>query len=197
MLEDDAELDGEDLDGVDLTGAEADGVHLTRCTFRSVLLTGTRLGRVRMRGVRFESCDLSGALLDEAVLTDVAFDRCRMTGFVLSGRVADLRVTGCKLDDAVLRGITGSGVVVEDTTLLEADLQRVALTGGSRFDRCDLRGADVARSRVRGVRLTGCRLDGLRGASGLAGAVVDPTELVPLGMALLAEHGIVVEDVER
>lgn len=195
MLEDDAELDGEELVDLDLSGVEADGVHLTACTFRSVLLTGARLGAIRMRGVRFQGCDLSGALVDAAMLSDVTFDRCRMTGFVLTGRVAEVRFTDCKLDDAVLRPITGSGVAMEGTTLVGADLSGMALTGSS-FDRCDLTGVDVSRSRVKGLRLTGCRIDGLRGATGLAGAVLDATEVVPMGWALLADLGITVAQEE-
>lgn len=195
MLVDEAELDGVEIDD-DLSGCEADGVHITSSTFRGALLTGARLARPRLRGVRFVGCDVSGALLEDAVLADVTFERCRMTGFVLSSaRLADVRFHECKLDDAILRPVTGSGVHLVDTTLVAADLSGMVLRSSS-FERCDLAGADVARSRVKGVRITGCRLEGLRGATGLAGAVIDPTEAVPLGQALLAELGVVVDDGE-
>jgi len=43
---------------------------------------------------------------------------------------------------------------------------------------------------VPGLRLGGSRLDGVRGALHLRGAVIEGAQVLPLGVSLLAELGI-------
>jgi uncharacterized protein YjbI with pentapeptide repeats len=71
---------------------------------------------------------------------------------------------------------------------LEASLDHVEMTG------CDLTGADVTRARMDGVRFRSSTLDSLTGATALAGATIDPAQLVPLALSLFGELGIGLDD---
>ncbi len=63
------------------------------------------------------------------------------------------------------------------------------------FRGSDLRGAIVVGARVQGADFRGCDLGDLRMRSGdLAGAIIDPTQLIAVARSLAAILGIVVRD---
>ena len=64
---------------------------------------------------------------------------------------------------------------------------------GARLLRCDLTGAEFSNAK-HGARLHGSKLDSVLGATALAGAIIDSTQLVPLATGLFGGLGIVIDD---
>ena len=77
-----------------------------------------------------------------------------------------------------------------DTDFYEAVLAKSALEG------CDLRGSDFSKAAVRGLRLGGSNLEGVRGAMSLAGVVVARNQVLPLALSLFGDLGIELQDEE-
>ena len=77
--------------------------------------------------------------------------------------------------------------------MVGADLARATLRRSAIFD-SDLTDATFEGAHLEGARLHGSRLEGLRGAEGLAGAVIGSSQVVPLAIPLLAASRIRVDD---
>jgi uncharacterized protein YjbI with pentapeptide repeats len=92
-----------------------------------------------------------------------------------------------------LRMATSTGLRLVGCDVRHGDLYAADLPSSKLFD-CDLTGADLTGAMFAGSELHRSRLDGLIGVLALQGVVVDPTQAVMIGNALLAEHGIVVTD---
>jgi len=178
-----------DLSGLVAGDVEVDGSRLVRCA-----LTGSTLDRMRMTDVVIEGCELSGAVLDQATLTRVEVRDCRMSGLVLSrAKLRDVAFVRCRLDEASFRMAKTERVVFEECDLRRADLYEAELSGAA-LTRCDLTGAELSGAKLRGARLHGSTLLDLRGAGSLAGALIDPDQVVPLSWSLLNALGIVVDE---
>lgn len=177
--------------------AELDAAEVRESVLAEVDLSGRVLRGFAARDVRFERCDLSGALLDSASLQRVEFVGCRMTGTVLSAAsLTDVVVTECRADLANLRMARASYLLVDRTSLREAEFYSAALERSALLD-CDLGAANFSAASLTEVDLHGCDLDGVRGATSLAGASIAPEQIIPLATALLADTGIAVTDQPR
>ncbi len=188
----DAHDDWEDerVVGGDLSGADAPSARFTRCELAGVALTGARLRGLALVDVLFEDCELSGALVQEAWLQRVEFRNCRMAGVVFAqSHLSHVRFVDCKLDEASFRLAELDHVHVSGCSLVEADLYEATVASGF-LERCDLTGADFAKANVRGLRLGGSTLDGVRGALSMGGAVIEGAQVLPLALGLLGELGI-------
>jgi hypothetical protein len=192
VVEDDVEWSGVEVTG-DLGGAvgcdvEVDGSRL-RCA-----LTGATLDRLRLTDVVIEDGELSGAMLDEAILTRVEVRGCRMSGLVLSrAKLWDVVFVRCRMDEASFRMVKAERVVFDECDLRRADFYDASLPGAV-LRRCDLTEVELSRADLRGARLHGSTLLDLRGAGSLTGAVIDPSQVVPLSASLLAALEITVDD---
>jgi uncharacterized protein YjbI with pentapeptide repeats len=181
---------------LDLAGQEADGVRLTRCELHRVVLTGAHLRRLALVDVLAVDCDLSGAFLHEALLQRVEMRNCRMSGIVLTqSNLSHVRLVECKLDEANLRLAQADHVRISDSSLVEADFYEAVLTK-SAFDGCDLRRSDFSKASVRGLRLGGSKLDGVRGAMSMGGVVVAGDQVLPLALGLFGDLGIEIQNDE-
>src|SRR6476619_8175040 len=117
-----------------------------------------------------------------------------MSGIVLAGgRLRDVVLKGCKLDEANLRGTVGERIRFEGCVMTGADLSGVRYTGARMVD-CDLSRAEFAAAQLRGARLHGSELEGIRGAESLKGVVIGSTQLVPLALRLFQSLGITIDD---
>lgn len=156
-------------------------------------ITGLRVGRanlreLRMDSVEFAGCDLSGASFIVGKWSRVRFTNCK----VLSGQFEDLTFEDvvfdrCKLDYALFQNVTAKGsVIFRDCLLDEAwfagcDLSKAA------FDGCRMSVTSFSGSSARGMDLRGNDLSAIRGVASLKQAVIEPSQTLQLGLALVGD----------
>jgi uncharacterized protein YjbI with pentapeptide repeats len=178
----------------DVSASGANNVEISGSLFRAARLTGIDLPGITIRDCRFENCELSGAVLDAARMIRVEFVDCRLSGAVLSdARLDDVRMVDCRCEGLLLRmtALKRSEFRRCDLTNAEfydARLQHVSLVDG------DLSCADFSRAQLDQVRLRGSVLADLRGGASLRGAIIDPGQIVPMGLVALDALGISVDD---
>ena len=174
--------------------ADAERVSITRSTLVGVRLTGVQLRRPELTDVALVDCDLAGAVVEEGWFVRVSFTRCRLSGADLGGaELTDVRFVDCQLDELGLRMVAAARLVVEGCSATGVDLYRARLAG-STWNRTDLTGAELSGADLARARLHGSTIAELRGASALKGAVIDPDQVVAVGLALIADSGIVIDD---
>jgi len=183
------ECHDERLVDTDLTG----DVEIAGCELRGVRITGADLERLRLVDVVLVDCELSGATLYESSLVRVELRNCRAAGLVIAqAQLTDVVFLECKLDDANLRFVRAERVRFDDCSLVGADCYEATCAATS-FSNCDLTNAEFSNATMVGVRLEGSRLDTVRGASSLAGAIVTTDQVLPLALGVFADLGIVVD----
>lgn len=196
------ELDGlEDHDGwseAAITGyavaADAEHVQISRSTISSTRFTGASLRRLELTDVVVANSDFAGAVLEELSLTRVSFTNCRLSGADLGGaRLTDVRFTDCQLDEVALRMVRAERLAVSGGTAAKVDLYRAEVQG-SRWHDVDLTGADLSGAKLARARLQGSTIIDVRGAKALEGTVIDHEQVVSVGLALMADAGIEVEE---
>ena len=181
----------------DLSGCVADQVEIAACELRGVLFTGSELERLRLVDVVATDCEFSGTITHQASMVRVEFRNCRMSGLVASdSRLSSVQFIDCKLDDANFRFATGDQIVFDRCSLAGADFYEATLTA-SAFDSCDLTRAQFSKATVRGVRLAGSRLEGLRGAIAMSGVVLGSDQVLPMALSVFSDLGIVIEHEDR
>lgn len=199
---DSLEIDGlEDHDGWTeraITGsaiaADAEHVSIARSTLTNVRFTSASLRKFDLSDVVVTNVDFAGAVLEELSLNRVAFVACRFNGADLGGAIlTDVRFTDCQLDESALRMVRAERLAVTGGSAKEVDLYR-AWMNGSRWHDVDLAGADLSGAHLERARLQGSTLTDVRGAKALQGAVIDHEQVVTVGLALIAESGIEVEE---
>ena len=180
----------------DFAAHVAERVQLTRCELHRVVLTGAQLRGIGLVDVRVTDCELSGAYLHEARLHRVEFRNCRMAGVVLSqSNLNNVRFVECKLDGGNLRLAQADHLEMSDCSVVDADFYEAVLTQ-SALTACDLRASDFSKASVKGLRLAGSKLDGVRGAMSMAGVVVAGDQVLPLALGLFAELRIDIDNDE-
>jgi uncharacterized protein YjbI with pentapeptide repeats len=187
-------VEDRELTGIDLSGQEAGSCRFLRCRFEQVNLSETRLPGMHLGG-----CELIGV---EAIVArwrgldarDVTIRRSGMSGLqVEEGELRDVRFEAAKLDLASFRHARLEDVTLTDCSMPEADFYGARLRN-VRFERCDLSRASFDQARVESVDLRSSTVLDLRGLAGLAGATIDPTQLVELAPGLAHAIGLRVED---
>jgi uncharacterized protein YjbI with pentapeptide repeats len=161
------------LRGDDLSGSRLEGASLTHCTFEAIEADVARWRGLSARTTAFRDARMTGVQLNESTLREVVFEQTR-------------------LDMANFRLARLERVTFRDCSLTEADFGDAQLDS-VRFERCRLRGATFRDARCRSTDLRGCSLEAIEGAGGLAGATIDPVQLMELAPALARHVGLVVE----
>lgn len=199
---DEVELDGfQDHDGWSesaisgyAVAADAEHVNISRSTISTARFTGANLRRLELTDVVVANSDFAGAVLEELSLNRVSFTNCRLSGADLGGATfADVRFTDCQLDEVALRMVRAQRLAVSGGTAAKIDLYRAELQG-SRWHDVDLTGADLSGAKLARARLQGSTIVDVRGAKALEGAVIDHEQAFPVGLALLADLGITVDE---
>ena len=175
---------------------DIDDLEVIGCTLEGVALTAVSARRLRLTDVVLRGCELSGIDLTEARFRRVRLEGCRAAMLdVGMAAIEDLVVVDCKLTEAGLRMATIERSRFEGCDMVAAELGGARLDAVT-FDGCDLTGADVAGASMQAVRFPRSALDELRGAPSLAGASVDPAQVLPVALALFGALGIGLEDPE-
>ncbi|WP_421118076.1 pentapeptide repeat-containing protein [Aquihabitans daechungensis] len=196
------ELDGlQDHDGwseVAVAGsaiaADAEHVTFSRSTITNVRFTAANLRRLELTDVVVTSCDLAGVVLEELSLDRVAFVNCRFTGADLGGAsLTDVRFTDCQLDEVAMRMVRAERLAVSGGTAVKIDLYR-ATAIASRWHDVDLTGADLSGAKLARARLQGSTIVDVRGAKALEGTVIDHEQVVTVGLALIADAAITIDE---
>lgn len=184
----------EDVDWIGGAPGSVSDVEIIRSRLTGVTLTGLELADLRLLDVELVECELSGTVLTGARWERVVLRRCRMSGLVAAElRATDVRLDGCKADQAWLRASVLDRCELVDTDLRGADLYGARVTR-SAFRRCDLTELDVSASHFEQVSLHGSTVDRLKGAESLQGLTIGSDQLVPLALPILAARGITVDD---
>lgn len=174
--------------------ADAERVGISRSSLVGVRITAARLHRLELTDVTLTDCDLAGVVVDEATMVRVAFNRCRLSGADLGGaQLTDVRFTDCQLDDLGLRMVAAARLVVEGGSAARVDLYRARVPGSS-WLRTDVTGADLSGADLARARLHGSTIMDVKGAAALKGTIIDPTQVVAVGIALIADAGITVDE---
>ncbi len=185
---------GLDVTG-DLTGTARRGLEVRGCSL-TLRASGLDAEGARIADARIAHSELSGVLLGEAHLNRVELVECRLSGADLGrAHLRDTRVVGCRLDDVNLRMLDADRVVFEQCELARADFGAARLAHVAFLD-CDLTDVDFAKATASAVRLHGSRLDGLRGATALRAARIDPDQALAFGLRVLLEMGVVIAERE-
>jgi uncharacterized protein YjbI with pentapeptide repeats len=193
-LEDETDLDGVNLRAVTFGHDEPTDVTIKASRLAGVSLTGASLTRLSLVDVVLEDCELSGLTLTRARFERVELRNCRGQGLVAPGLVTrGLRAVDCRLDQAYLVDATLERATLESCDLRAADLSGARLIG-AHIERCNLEGATVSRVKAAGLALHGSRVDDLRGADSLKGAIIGPDQIVDLALPLFAAIGITVAE---
>lgn len=199
---DEVELDGlEDHDGWSesaITGyavaADAEHVNISRSTIATTRFTGANLRKLELTDVVVANTDFAGAVLEELSLNRVSFTNCRFSGADLGGaHLIDVRFTDCQLDEVGMRLVRAERLAVSGGTAAKIDLYRAQLAG-SRWHDVDLTGADLSGAKLARARLQGSTIVDVRGAKALEGAVIDHEQVVAVGLALIGDAGIEVDE---
>ena len=198
-LRDPEMVDGTEWAGVDVTGdiggdPDVEYVEVARARLAGLRLTGRRIDHLRMVDVLVEDCELSAVTIPAAHLTRVEFRRCRLSGLSAPNlKARHVRFTDCRADGTSFRMSSWEVAELSSVDLRDADFHASGLAGVRLLD-CDLTRADVSKASLAGAALHGSKLEGLRGADALRGAVIAGDQVMALTVPLLLAMGIVVDD---
>ncbi|MPV38019.1 pentapeptide repeat-containing protein [Georgenia subflava] len=185
------------LSAVDLTGADLLGAGLDEVQVEASALERVRGASGSWRHTTFVDCRLDGSDLANLRAEDLTLVRCslrevRLTGAQLPGvRLRGVLLEGAQASLSSWRGALLQHVVLRGCDLREADLTDAVLTDVLLED-CDLSGAQLSGVRCEHVHLSGCRVSGLGGVSGLRGASVAEADAYELLPVLARELGITI-----
>jgi uncharacterized protein YjbI with pentapeptide repeats len=178
----------------DFTDRWGEDRSLERSRMVQAQLIGAASNRLRAIDVRIEASDLSGSDFDESTFTRVVFHECRLSGAIFTRcSFRDVLFSGCRLNQANFAMSEASTMVFEDSDLQESDFYSASLNS-SRFLDCNLTGAQFSKASTSSVRFHGSTLAELKGAQGLAGAVIESAQVLPVALAVLSELGIQIDD---
>lgn len=176
-----------------LANRVARNVRFERVHLHDTDLNHTRLDGLVLADVRLESCDLANSAWRGASIDRVELIGCRLTGLDLAeASLRNLVARRCGGSLVSFRFAEVKSSRFEDCVLTEADFQDAKLPAVI-VRGCDLSGASLYGASLVGADLRGSQLDGLRmRATDLAGAVIDPIQLVVLARTLASLAGITV-----
>lgn len=171
------------------TGQVAERLSFEETLLKQVGLHATELAHARFSDCRLQECDLANANWFQGDLVRVELLNCRLTGLrTIEARWQDVLFKDCQASLAQFRFSTFKAARFEHCDLSDADFQGADLSGVAFID-CDLNRAEMSQAKLAGADLRGCVLDGVHvGLNELKGAIIDPSQALPLVQAF----GIVV-----
>ena len=190
------------------------GFRLEEVCLRALSLAQLDAGSGSIKAAHLADVDLGGSRLRALELVDVVAERidcangdwggararrstfadCRLTGLNLAeANLEHVSFRACKLDYANLRHSSLESASFVDCLLNGADFQGAAIRT-TRFSGCSLLEADFSSAKLASVDLRGSELAPAGSLLGLAGAIIDPLQLMEIARPLAAELGMIVEE---
>ena len=194
---DDGRWTAVELEGASLAGIEARSLDFEEARLVACDLGAARLSRLGLLDCELVRCNLANLVARDSSMTRVVCADSRLTGFQWpEGDARDVLLRDCRADLASFRFATLQRTTFAGCVLRDADFQGARLESVCFLD-CDLSGASFAGARFERSELRGCRLDGLRGVEGLAGAALEWPAIVELAGTFAAALGVrVIDDAE-
>lgn len=167
---------------------------IERSTLSGVGFTGVTIERLDLVDCRFDRCEVSGAMISGVTADRVTFDQCRMSGLTAAdSTLNDLVFTGCRMDGSWFRMATMERCVFVDCDLTDADFYAAKLSRCTFID-CVLDTTEWSKSILDDVGMTGCTVEGIRGAASLRNLVLGSAQLHLLAAPILHSVNVVVDD---
>jgi uncharacterized protein YjbI with pentapeptide repeats len=163
--------------------------------FDSVCFSHTKLARATLNAVSLldsaiSQADLANLTCRRSTLTRTRIESARLTGSRWSECVLqDIHVRACRADLSSWRFSKLDRVLFEECDLDEADFSSAAFADVA-FSSCSLRGATFTQASMQRTAFTTCKFTQIHGASGLAGATLEPDAIIGLAPSLAHALGI-------
>lgn len=161
------------------------------CAFEGSRLFGISAQKNHFSNVVFKNCDLSSADLSECVFSRVLFSGCKLAGTAMyASGFNNVTFRGCVAESISFTDASLNTVLFEESRFTAARMD--SMTGkGYRFVNCDLQGATLFGTLLKGQDLTSCEISGAAlTQKEVNGAVVNSMQAVGLAKLL----GIIVRD---
>ena len=195
-VNDDDWLSDQSISGLELSDGQIRRLTLERAVLKGADLSGLRLEGLRLIDVVFDTCDLSNLVLVEPSMVRVEWRDSRMTGLTFeSGRLEDVRFTGCRGTVVSLIDVGANRFTVEACQWPEADFRATTLEHLSVHDSA-LPTSQWMRARLSTARFTATDLTDVQGGTGLAGASFDTATMLSAAAGMAHALGISVWDIE-
>lgn len=194
----DSLYEGDDVEGLRFAGIAFDDLVAHRASFRGCVFDkctfdiACEVDTFDFLDCAFIGCDFAGMSMPKAALQRVSFSGCRAVGMHLSDAYLrnvtfdDCQMSYANFGSAKIYAVCMTRCEMEHATFGYATFEHMA------FDGCRLTGAEFFGTKLAGIDLRTCQIDGivLGDRSELVGAIVTSMQALSL-MHLL---GIVIED---
>lgn len=178
---------------VDMTLGSVDGTCLefSGCVFERCIFSQNDVKRQSFVDCIFDHCDLSNMRFERAAFQRVRFQNCRMTGISFGDVVwMNVETKDCHMDYASFSDTKLDRVRLAGCRLRECQFNKVTLSHVT-FERLDLTRAQWSFSKLNGMDMRSCEIDGWQVDVGdLRGMRVTAVQAMELSRLL----GIVIED---
>lgn len=160
------------------------------CRFKKIRFTGD-LSKTTFVDCLFDQCDLSNLSISKSQFIRVRFENCKGTGSTLrQSRFKAVLITHCVFDLSDFSESTFEHVRFIDSRLSDSAFQQITQTDFV-TERIDFTETDFTGTRLAGMDLSSCTLDGLRvSPDKLKGLCVNELQAV----ALVALLGVKIKD---
>lgn len=163
------EFKGCRFDRCSFAEVQPDRMSFVDCEFIKCELSNLALSGAAMKRVHFSDCHLTGLGMEKCALTDVTFESCMMDYLSLSESKLDrVRFASCRMRESLWVSVKLGRVAFEDADLTQSEWSFTPLKGQD-LSRCRMEGIRIALPDLFGVRLFSGQLTAL---SGLLGVVL-------------------------
>jgi uncharacterized protein YjbI with pentapeptide repeats len=168
--------------------------NISGCHLSNVTLVEVRMEDARITNSIFDNCDFASARWTDVKIDRTVFRGCRLIGLnATTISLANVIFDNCRLDYASLTAIRATGpVAFTNCRLSEITISDSRLDGVIIAD-SPMPGAQLIGTTMRGADLRGSDLATLTGATCLAAAIIDDSQVPQLTDALLAELQIQIQ----
>jgi uncharacterized protein YjbI with pentapeptide repeats len=191
-------------DSVRIGPGRLDGGFFARSQAKSISIDGAVLAAVEISSSSLRNASIDDCVFNRCLMFGTSFDgsgihRATFVGGMYSGvvfsdcTIKDVIFESAKLNLSNFRSSRLSSVIFRDCDLTEADFQGAEFRHVE-FSRCDLTGAEFSHCKMVGVDLRTSEISGVRGVTGLRGALIDTAQLIGLSHTLASELGVEVSD---
>jgi uncharacterized protein YjbI with pentapeptide repeats len=157
-------------------------------------IVGLELDRPEFLDVRLDDCDLSGVTATDFVSRRMHMSGTRLRGVMfVKGQFEDSVIADCRTDELSFRFSRLKRVIFRDCDLSGADFYSTTFEHVT-IEGCDLQRAQFDAATSMCLTISNCQLAGVRGITGLRGALLDASDLPAMSIALASEIGIKVRD---